>query len=98
MRPDDVFSSVTGIVSVRITDPMFEAQTKNRLGNVEQFAIWQRSIQEALLNYWYGNVDLCEAFFTQVDRNMERREKSANAAKTIHDNQTKGTKDDRTET
>ena len=89
MRPDDIFTSVTGIVSVRIDGPMFEAQTKNRLGNVDRFAVWQRSIQEALLNYWYGNVDLCEEFFTQVDRNMDRREKEASAVEMIHDTRKK---------
>ena len=93
MRSDDVFTSVTGIVSVRINEPMFEAQTKNWLGNVDRFAVWQRSIQEALLNYWYGNVDFCEPFFVQIDRNIERRERSADAMKTIHDNNSKGTKD-----
>ena len=72
---------------------MFEAQTKNRLGNVDRFAVWQRSIQEALLNYWYGNVDFCEPFFVQIDRNIERRERSADAMKTVHDNNSKGTKD-----
>ena len=92
MQPHDVFTSVTGIVSVRINDPLFEGQTKNRLGNVDRFVVWQRSIQEALLNYWYGNVDYCEPFFVQIDRNIEYREKTEEAIKKLHEEESEEAK------
>ena len=77
MKPEDLFSTVSGIVSVNIDNPEFEAQTKNRLGNVNLFRNWQMQVHDEILNYWYtDNSDECELFFQQVDRNIEKREKS----------------------
>ena len=42
MRPADVLCSVSGIVSTRIEEPLFEGQTKNRLANAGYFAAWQK--------------------------------------------------------
>ena len=75
MKPEDLFSTVSGIVSVNIDNPEFEAQTKNRLGNVKLFRNWQILVQDEILNYWFTDSDQCESFFQQVDRNIEKREK-----------------------
>ena len=80
MRSADVLCSVSGIVSARIEDPLFEGQTKNRLANAGYFAGWQKKLYDALLDYWHGNVDFCDTFFRQVDCNIERRQKAAESA------------------
>ena len=77
MKKEDVFSTVSGIIAVTIDDPLFEAQTKNRLGNAAMFKKWQNEMLEELLIYWYSNVDECELFFQQIDLNIEKRERAA---------------------
>jgi DNA gyrase/topoisomerase IV subunit B len=77
MTPEDLFATVSSIVSVNVDNPEFEAQTKNRLGNAKLFRNWQMQVRDEILNYWYtDSSDECELFFQQIYRNIEKREKS----------------------
>ena len=40
-------------------------------------------MQNALLSYWYDHIDECEEFFSQIDRNIARRKKAAEAQETV---------------
>lgn len=79
----DILFGIYGAISVRLPEPRFEAQTKNRLGNVEYFLPWKNQLQNALLSYWYDHIDECEEFFSQIDRNIARRKKAAEAQATV---------------
>lgn len=49
---------LTAVVSVKVPEPEFEGQTKNRLGNPEVRPIVDAVVQEALLNLfdWHPKV------------------------------------------
>ena len=86
MKPEDLFATVSGIVSVNVDNPEFEAQTKNRLGNVKLFRNWQILVQDEILNYWFTDSDQCESFFQQVDRNIEKRERAEEKCSSVRNN------------
>ena len=52
---DDVREGLTAVVSVKITEPQFEGQTKTRLGNPELKGITESMLTELLTEYLDGN-------------------------------------------
>ena len=50
---DDVREGLTAIVSIKLTDPQFEGQTKTKLGNTEAKSFVQRVVNDQLGD-WFG--------------------------------------------
>ena len=48
---EDVREGLTGVISVKLTDPQFEGQTKTKLGNTEIKSVVESSVGEALAVY-----------------------------------------------
>ena len=48
---EDIREGLTAVISVKITDPQFEGQTKTRLGNTEIKSIVETTVGEALTQY-----------------------------------------------
>ncbi|MCE2462504.1 MAG: DNA topoisomerase IV subunit B, partial [Dehalococcoidia bacterium] len=48
---EDVREGLTAVISVKVTDPQFEGQTKTKLGNTEVRSIVETSVGEALTQY-----------------------------------------------
>ena len=48
---EDVREGLTAVVSVKLTDPQFEGQTKTKLGNTEVKGIVESSVGEVLVQY-----------------------------------------------
>ena len=48
---EDVREGLTGVISVKLTDPQFEGQTKTKLGNTEIKSIVESAVGEALALY-----------------------------------------------
>ena len=48
---EDVREGLTAVISVKLTDPQFEGQTKTKLGNTELKSIVESSVGEALAQY-----------------------------------------------
>jgi len=73
---DDVRECMVGAVAIRLKDPMFESQTKNKLGNTE--------IRTELVNRWpCASTDRGAAAFLQSqqgNRDEDRREGHRHAA------------------
>src|SRR5208283_5723314 len=51
----DVREGIVGTILVKVKDPIFESQTKNKLGNTEQRAQWVQEIKEGVVNLLYQN-------------------------------------------
>ncbi len=49
---DDVREGLTAIVSIKLTDPQFEGQTKTKLGNTEAKSFTQKAINEELTTWF----------------------------------------------
>ena len=52
---DDVREAMVGAVAIRLKDPMFESQTKNKLGNTEIRTELVNNVREELLHFFHRN-------------------------------------------
>ena len=75
---DDVRESMVGAVAIRLKDPMFESQTKNKLGNTEIRSELVNRVRQELLHFFNRNKDIAEKIVAKVeDTKQLRRELQA---------------------
>lgn len=55
LDPDDVRNGIVGIVSIRLEDPIFESQTKNKLGNTEIRTDLVNEVRQAVVEMLFKN-------------------------------------------
>jgi len=70
---DDVRESMVGAVSIRLKDPVFESQTKNKLGNTEIRTELVNRVREELLQFFNRNKDIAEKIVTKVQDTRQLR-------------------------
>ena len=72
---DDVRESMVGAVAIRLQDPVFESQTKNKLGNTEIRTDLVNSVREELLQFFHRNQKIGELIVAKVkDTEQLRKE------------------------
>src|SRR4030095_2703174 len=57
---DDVREAMVGAVAIRLKDPVFESQTKNKLGNTEIRSDLVNQVREELLHFFNRNKEIAE--------------------------------------
>src|SRR5437879_4685220 len=72
---DDVRESIVGAVSIRLKDPVFESQTKNKLGNTEIRTELVNRVREELLQFFNRNKEIAEKLVATVQDTRQRRKK-----------------------
>ena len=70
---EDVREGVVGSIAVKVKDPIFESQTKNKLGNTEIRAWIVAKVRDVLSDYLYKNTELGEALIQKVQQNAKVR-------------------------
>ena len=70
---DDVRECMIGAVSIRLKDPVFESQTKNKLGNTEIRTELVNTVREELLHFFNRNRDVAEKIVTKVQDTQQLR-------------------------
>src|SRR6476646_12073422 len=70
---DDVRESMIGAVSIRLKDPVFESQTKNKLGNTEIRTDLVNRVREELLHFFNRNKEIAEKIITKVQDTRQLR-------------------------
>jgi DNA gyrase subunit B/topoisomerase-4 subunit B len=70
---DDVRECMVGAVSIRLKDPVFESQTKNKLGNTEIRSELVNTIREELLQYFNRNKDIAEKILAKAEDTRQLR-------------------------
>jgi topoisomerase IV subunit B len=70
---DDVRESMVGAVSIRLKDPVFESQTKNKLGNTEIRTELVNRVREELLHFFNRNKDIAEKILAKVQDTRQLR-------------------------
>lgn len=72
---DDVRESMVGAISIRLKDPMFESQTKNKLGNTEIRSELVNKVREELLHFLNRNKEVADKLMAKVeDTRLLRKE------------------------
>ena len=78
---DDVREAMVGAVAIRLKDPMFESQTKNKLGNTEIRTELVNNVREELLHFFQRNKAIAETIIAKVKDTMELRKELQNVKK-----------------
>ena len=72
---DDVRECMIGAVAIRLKDPVFESQTKNKLGNTEIRTELVNNVREELLHFFNRNKDVAQKLLAKVeDTKLLRKE------------------------
>jgi topoisomerase IV subunit B len=70
---DDVREGIVGAVAIRLKDPVFESQTKNKLGNTEIRTDLVNRVREELLHFFNRNKDIAEKILTKAEDSRQLR-------------------------
>src|SRR5262245_61080547 len=70
---DDVRESMVGAVAIRLKDPVFESQTKNKLGNTEIRSDLVNKVREELLHFFNRNKEVAQRILTKVEDTKQLR-------------------------
>ena len=70
---DDVRESMVGAVSIRLKDPVFESQTKNKLGNTEIRTDLVNRVREEMLQFFNRNKEIAEKIVAKVQDTRQLR-------------------------
>lgn len=85
----DVREGIVGTILVRVKEPIFESQTKNKLGNTEQRTAWVQEIKDAVVNLLYKNQAVATQIIDRVIFNEKLRKELAAVRKEAKDKQKK---------
>jgi len=80
---DDFREGLTAIVSVKLPDPQFEGQTKNRLGNREADGVVATMFNETLGDYLQETPAVAKAVVNKALRAMQAREAARKARELV---------------
>ncbi len=69
----DVREGITGAVSVRLKEPIFESQTKNKLGNTDIRAWIVQEVRTAVLDLFHKNLDISKTVESKISHNEKLR-------------------------
>src|SRR2546421_9060080 len=70
---DDVREAMVGAVSIRLKDPVFESQTKNKLGNTEIRTELVNRVREELLHFFNRNKEIAERIVAKAQDTRQLR-------------------------
>jgi topoisomerase IV subunit B len=82
---DDVREAMVGAVAVRLQDPIFESQTKNKLGNTEIRSELVNKVREELLHFFNRNKELAEKILAKVEDTRQLRKELQEVKKLARD-------------
>lgn len=64
---DDVRESMVGAISIRLKEPIFESQTKNKLGNTEIRSQLVNQVRQEVLHYMHCNKEIARQIIYKVE-------------------------------
>ena len=70
---DDVREAMIGAVAIRLKDPVFESQTKNKLGNTEIRTELVNNVREELLHFFNRNKEIAEKIMSKAEDTRQLR-------------------------
>jgi DNA gyrase subunit B/topoisomerase-4 subunit B len=82
---DDVRECMVGAVAIRLKDPVFESQTKNKLGNTEIRAELVNTVREELLHFFNRNKEVAEKIIAKVEDTQQLRKELQEVKKLARD-------------
>ena len=82
---DDVRECMVGAVAIRLKDPMFESQTKNKLGNTEIRSELMNKVREELLQFFNRNREIATQIVAKAQDTQQLRKELQEVKKLARD-------------
>ncbi len=82
---DDVRECMIGAVAIRLKDPLFESQTKNKLGNTEIRSELVNTVREELLHFFNRNKEVAQKILAKVQDTQQLRKELQDVKKLARD-------------
>jgi len=82
----DVRESICGCVAVKLQAPIFESQTKNKLGNTDVRGWIVNDVKNAVMDWLHKNQDAAKSIETKIAQNESLRKELANVKKDAKEN------------
>jgi topoisomerase-4 subunit B len=82
----DVRDGIVSAVAVKIQEPIFESQTKNKLGNSDLRSSLMPEVRDAITDYLYKNPPTAEALKQKIQTNERIRKELNNVKKAAREN------------
>lgn len=79
----DVRDGIVGAIAIKIKEPIFESQTKNKLGNTDVKGWIVSEIKDFLVDYFYKNKDISDAILDKINFNEKIRKELKEVAKEV---------------
>jgi topoisomerase-4 subunit B len=70
---DDIREGMAGAIAVRLQEPVFESQTKNKLGNTELRGAWVAQIRDIVADLLHRNPKAAEAALVKIEETVKLR-------------------------
>ncbi len=87
---NDVRNGVVGTIAIKLQDPVFESQTKNKLGSNEIRPEIVNTVKDAVTTYLYQNKEVAEKLFEKIQQNEKLRRDIQSVQKQARDKARKG--------
>ncbi len=68
-QSQDIRDGVVGAIAIKLQDPVFESQTKNKLGNTDVKGWIVGAVKDAVVDYMHRNLDEAQLIVEKVERN-----------------------------
>jgi len=73
LDPNDVRNGIVGAVAVKLREPIFESQTKNKLGNSEIRGEIVNKVRDVLMAFLYKNKEIADRMLEKIEQNEKVR-------------------------
>jgi len=70
---EDVREGVVGAIAVKVKDPIFESQTKNKLGNTDVRGDIVNGVKDFVCDFFYKNTELAEIIIDKIQQSAKIR-------------------------
>ena len=81
----DVRDGMFGAIAIKLKEPIFESQTKNKLGNSDIRGWIVNSVKKAIADYLHKNLEEAELLIDKVKKNEQVRKEIQNVKKQAKD-------------
>ncbi|MDR0304976.1 MAG: ATP-binding protein [Chitinispirillales bacterium] len=82
----DVRDGIVGAISIRLENPIFESQTKNKLGNTNIRGDVVNAVKDAIADFLHKHSDTAEILIAKIERNEQVRKELSEVKRKAKDN------------
>ena len=82
----DVRDGIVGAVAIKLQEPVFESQTKNKLGNSDLRSWMMPMVRDTFVDYLYKHPKVAEPLKQKIQANERIRKELSNVKKAARDN------------